>query len=149
MQLARARALELVAKFRSATHASGRFSMLVNCGFPEPEHNRIALRIARHFADCAGYHWAGGLPLGGGGILNAKQPLDTQRGPAEHIKRALDLAVPALASGENLPSEALTHMLKTPLPDPLYRLIGDLGCRYQLRRNGLRQRELRARPLDH
>ena len=142
------RALELVAKLRSAAHPSGRFSMLVNCGFPEPEHNRTALRIARHFADCAGYHWAGGLPLGGGGILNGKQPLDTQGGPAEHIKRALDLAAPALASGENVPREALIHMLKTPLPDPLYRLVGDLGFRYALYRSGLRQGDLRARPLD-
>ena len=142
------RALELVAKARSEARAPAAFSMLVNCGFPEPEHNRTALRIARHFADCAGYHWAGGLPLGGGGMIDPKQPLDAQGGPAEHVKRALDLAAPALAAGENMPNEALTLMLKAPLPDALYRLIGDLGFRYQLHLHGVRQRDLRARPFD-
>jgi multimeric flavodoxin WrbA len=142
------RALELVTKARSEVRAAAAFSMLVNCGFPEPEHNRTALRIARHFADAAGYHWAGGLPLGGGGMIDPKRPLDAQGGPAEHVKRALDLAVPALVAGQNVPSEALTLMLKAPLPDALYRLIGDLGFRYQLHLHGVRQRDLRAHPLD-
>ncbi|OYW20460.1 MAG: hypothetical protein B7Z52_02270, partial [Burkholderiales bacterium 12-64-5] len=34
------RALEWVAKARAETTAPGRFAVMVNCGFPEPEHNR-------------------------------------------------------------------------------------------------------------
>lgn len=127
---------------------SGRFTTIINCGFPEPEHNRTALRIARHFADRAGYHWAGALPLGGGGIVQPDQPLDEQHGPAEHVHRSLDLALPALARGENLPDDARELMMKTPLPDAVYRLVGDFGWRHRAYQNGLRQRELMARPLD-
>ena len=145
-------ALELVAATRTAAHPSerpaDRLVALVNCGFPEPEHTRTALRILRHFAARAGYVWAGALPLGGGGMVAPVRPLDEQHGPVEHIKHALDLAAPALARGEAVPTEALTTMLKAPLPDFAYRLLGDMGWRHQAHQHGLAQAELRARPLD-
>jgi hypothetical protein len=106
------------------------------------------MRIARHFADRAGYHWAGGLPLGGGGVLGPGQQLDQRHGPVAHIQRALDAAAPALARGENLPQDALDLMVQPALPDVAYRIIGDLGWRYQAYVNGLSQGALRARPLD-
>ena len=141
-------ALELVALARNPAAAPARFAAIINCGFPEPEQTRSAFRIARHFAARAGYAWAGGLPLGGGGAINPERPLDDQHGPAEHVKRALDLAAPALARGEPIPADAIEAMMATPLPDPLYRLMGDLGWRYQAYRNHVSQRDLKARPLD-
>lgn len=125
----------------------GRFVALFNCGFPEPEQNRTALRIARHFSDKAGYHFAGGLALGGGGMLKPSIPLHEQGGPMEHVKQALDAASHALALGENVPPEALELLMKAPLPDSLYRLMGDLGWRYQAHQRGLPQIAIKARPL--
>ncbi len=142
------RVLESVAAVRAASPAPARFAALVNCGFPEPEHNRTALRVARHFAARAGYAWAGGLPLGGGGAVNPKVPLDAQHGPAEHVNGALSLAVPCLARGEPIPTEAIERMAQSPMPDAVYRVAGDLGWRYQAYKNGLAQSALRARPLD-
>lgn len=141
-------ALETVAAVRAPSIAPARFATLVNCGFPEPEHTRTALRIGRHFAAAAGYTWAGGLPLGGGGAVNPAVPLDEQHGPAEHVKRALDLAVPSLARGEAIPLDAIERMAASPMPDIAYRIAGDLGWRYQAHKNGLAQAALRARPLD-
>ncbi|HVW29984.1 MAG TPA: hypothetical protein VHC69_31700 [Polyangiaceae bacterium] len=141
-------ALESVAALRASIAPPSRFVLLINSGFPEPEQNRNALRIARHFASRTGYHYCGGLPLGGGATLNPEQLLDEQRGPAEHVKHALDLAAAALARGENIPRDAVESMIKAPLPDALYRLVGDLGWRYQAFQNGVPQRALRARPLD-
>lgn len=126
-----------------------RLVALINCGFPEPEQIRTALRIARHFADRADYHWAGGLPVGGGSMLDPKLALDEQHGPAERVRTALDLAVAALAHGLDVPPAALERILKAPMPDAVYRIVGDLGWRYQAHRNGVAQRALRARPLDH
>ncbi|MCB1018282.1 MAG: NAD(P)H-dependent oxidoreductase [Bryobacterales bacterium] len=142
------RALELVAAARAGQARDRRFAALLNCGFPEPEHNRTALRIARHFAASAGYGWAGGLALGGGGAIDPAKPLDEQRGPAQHVKAALDLAGPALARGQAIPRQAIDAMAAAPMPDALYRLAGDMGWRYQLYKNGLRQAQLFARPLD-
>jgi len=141
-------ALELVAKLRPPGVVSGQFMAVMNCGFPEPEQNRTALRIARHFCARAGYRWAGGLPLGGGGTVNPEIALDAQHGPVQHVKRALDAAAPPLARGEGVPPAALALMMKSAIPDAVYRVMGDLGWRYRAHRNGLRQRALRARPLD-
>jgi hypothetical protein len=141
------RALETVVAARAGL-APARFAVIVNCGFPEPEHNRLALRIARHVATRGGYHWSGGLPLGGGGAIRPDRPLEAQHGPAEHVSRALAIALPALASGDDVPPAALEAMMQTPLPDVAYRVLGDLGWRYRAYKNGLRQRDLLARPLD-
>jgi multimeric flavodoxin WrbA len=140
-------AFDQIARARAGATA-GRFTMIVNCGFPEPEHTRTALRIARHFCARAAYHWAGGLPLGGGGAIQPGTPLDEQHGPAEHVRRALDAAMPALARGDDVPEDARAQMIRSPLPDIAYRVIGDLGWRYQAYRNGLHQSDLRGRPLD-
>jgi hypothetical protein len=141
-------ALELVARARVYGCTQANFTVLVNCGFPEAEQNRTAIRIARHFADDALYGWAGALPLGGGGVITPGEPLDEPHGPVAHVVRALDLAAPALAGGRGLPSEAIEAMAEAPLPDAVYRLIGDLGWRRMAWRNGVPQRDLRARPLD-
>jgi hypothetical protein len=141
-------ALELIAKASTANREPARFSVIVNCGFPEPEQNRIALRIARHFASRAGYVWCGGLPLGGGGAIEPGDAMDHPHAPVAHVVRALDLAAPALATGCALPPDAIASMAASPLPDGLYRLLGDLGWRWAAHKNGLAQRELHARPLD-
>jgi hypothetical protein len=141
-------ALELVAAARASASAPGRFVLLVNCGFPEPEHNRTALRIGAHFARAAGYQWAGGLPFGGGGVVDPRVPLDEQHGPREHLKRGLDAAAASLAKGGSVPPEALAAMVESPFPDAAYRLMGDVGWRYQAWQAGVAQRTLRARPLD-
>jgi multimeric flavodoxin WrbA len=141
-------ALETIAKLRPHKQGFDRFVSIINCGFPEPEQTRTALHITQHFATCAGYHWAGALPLGGGGVVDPSSPLDEQHGPVEHVKQALDLAAVALAHGDNVPAEALEAMIKTPMPDVLYRLVGNLGWRYQAHRNHLQQHAVRAQPLE-
>ena len=141
-------ALECIAAARSGSPAPAQFAALVNCGFPEPEHIRTALGIARHFAAAAHYDWAGGLPLGGGGAVNPRTPLDAQRGPTKHVTSALDLAAPCLARGDAIATDAIEQMAASPMPDAVYRFMGDLGWRYQVYKNGLAQSALRARPLD-
>ncbi len=142
------RVLESVAMARAGTPAPARFAALVNCGFPEAEHNRTALRIARHFAASAGYTWAGGLPLGGGGAVNPRVPVDEQHGPARHVDEALGEAAHDLARGEAIALQAIERMAQAPMPEVLYRIAGDLGWRYQAHQNGLAQADLRARPFD-
>lgn len=139
-------ALELVARAGASSHA--RFALLVNCGFPEPEHNRTALELGAHFARAAGFAWAGGLPLGAGGVVDPRVPIDEQGGPREHIKRALDAAAVSLAEGGSVPPEALEAMVESALPDAVYRLLGDLGWRYQAWQHGVAQSALRAQPLE-
>lgn len=140
-------ALEQVARQRSGMKASALFMPLINCGFPEPEHTRTAIRIARHFAAAAGYDFAGALPLGAGGTVTPERDLDEPRPPVTHLVRALSLAADALAAGAPVPGMALDEILKPALTDSLYRLAGDLGFRWQAHQHGTAQRELRAKPF--
>ncbi len=141
-------ALEMVARVRSGPRAEAFFVPIINCGFPEPEHTRTAIRIARHFAAEAAYGFAGGLPLGAGGVVTSDRNLDEPRRPVEHIVRALDLAAEGLAAGDAVPELALEEIVKSALPDALYRLAGDLGFRWQAHQFGTAQRELRAAPFE-
>jgi multimeric flavodoxin WrbA len=147
-------ALELVDRERAANREDGappshaRFAAIVNCGFPEAEQTRTAMRIARHFAAHAGYAWAGGLPLGAGGVVKPGVPLEDAGAPVRHVVRALDLAAPALARGGVVPYDAIYAMASSPMPDALYRFVGDIGWHVQARRNGIAQRDLHARPHD-
>jgi hypothetical protein len=106
------------------------------------------LRIARHFAQAAGYRFGGGLPLGGGGVVTAERSLDEERPPVAHVVRAISLAAVALAAGDPVPGAALEALLHPPLPEVLYRLIADLGFRWQAHSHGTSQHALRSRPFE-
>lgn len=45
---------------------------IVQCGFPESSHTRLALEILWHFAQQQNWPWAGHLALGGGGYLDGQ-----------------------------------------------------------------------------
>jgi hypothetical protein len=105
------------------------------------------VRIARQFATIADYDFAGALPLGGGGVLTPERTLEEEHPPVGHVVRALALAAPALAVGKPVPDAALQSIIEPPLPDVLYRLMGDLGFRWQARRLGTPQRNLLAKPF--
>ncbi|MCA9647983.1 MAG: flavodoxin family protein [Myxococcales bacterium] len=142
-------ALELIAHARTLRNQPARFVLLVNCGFPEPEQNRTALRIARHFAEAGSYAYGGALPVGGGGVVQPGSELREPHGPVSHIVKALDIVAPALARNQVVPTAAVEVISESMQPDVAYRLIGNLGWRWTAHKNGLKQSELHARPLDH
>ncbi|HET9955125.1 MAG TPA: NAD(P)H-dependent oxidoreductase [Polyangiaceae bacterium] len=142
------RALELVAEARASQGQDAAFLPLVNCGFPEPEHTRTALRIARHFARSARYDFAGALPLGGGGIITPDRSLAEATPPVSHVVRALALTAPALATGQPVPKAAFNAITSPALPETLYRVMGNWGMRYVAYRNRVAQRELSATPFS-
>ncbi|HVR19081.1 MAG TPA: NAD(P)H-dependent oxidoreductase, partial [Polyangiaceae bacterium] len=141
------RALELVEVARRTERRDAVFVPLVNCGFPEPEHTRTALHIAKNFARAAGYAFAGALPLGAGGVVTSERSLETPRPPVSHVVRAIELTAPALAAGGPVPEAALRAILAPPLPEFLYRIAGELGFRRDSHRLGTHQRDLRAAPF--
>jgi hypothetical protein len=141
------RALELVETTRRSERSDAVFVPLVNCGFPEPEHTRTALNIARNFARAAGYGFAGALPLGAGGVVTPERSLEEPRPPVSHVVRAIELTAPALAAGGPVPEAALRAILEPPLPEFLYRIAGEFGFRREAHRLGTHQGDLRTAPF--
>ncbi len=140
------RLLEQIAARRAATSFESRPGLvaMVNCGFPEVQHNYTALAICRGFARAAGFRWTGGLALGGGGMVGGR-PLSALGGRGRHLVRALDLTAGALASGQGVPAEAVTLFGRKTVPYWLYRWFGDRGFRRSARRHGVADR-MRDRP---
>lgn len=68
------RGLELISRNRKSEPVpkKQRLISIVNCGFPEAQHNKTAILICRCFAREAEFEWAGGLALGGGEAINGK-----------------------------------------------------------------------------
>jgi multimeric flavodoxin WrbA len=143
------RLLEHIAAHRRANPPAKaqRFAAIGNCGFPEAAHNAPALAICACFAQQAGLEWAGGLALGGGGIV-AGEPLDSAGGKAEPLRAALTMAAQALARGEAIPQSAADMLAKPIIPAWLYRTFGSLGWHIEARRYKT-GRMLRRQPYPH
>jgi multimeric flavodoxin WrbA len=151
------KALAVIAGHRraAADPPPQRLMAIVNCGFPEPHQNSLALAICQEFAAQSGIAWTGGLALGAGGVIGG-QPLNmTKRSgpPAKHVIRALDLAAAALAEGSPVPAQAVRLMAKNPfpfMPFALWRWIylrfGGKGFEREAARNGVSRERLLDQP---
>ena len=143
------RALELIAARRADLPAAAgdppALVAICQCGFPEAEHNAVALEICRNFAPAAGFAWAGGLGMGAGGMTGAR-PLHEIRGMMRSAVRALDLSAAELAAGRPLPDEAVRLMAKPAFPAFAYRFIANRQWRSELEKQGATA-PLDARPF--
>ncbi len=121
------RALEFLAGEPGGGPGQGgrRFAAIFNCGFPEVEHTDICLDVCRLFARDAGLHWAGGLGVGGGGAVG--DTLDARGKLTLNLRRALDMAVQALALDADIPDEARALAAKPILSRRLYLLFAEYG----------------------
>ena len=135
------RALELIAAERAGEAPDGAgpdgkaFVTICQSGFPEVDHNEVAVEICRHFAQDAGFEWAGGLILPAGGMLGG-QPLAKMKGMMRTAVKALDLSAEALAAGRPVPDEAVRLMAKMPIPAFGYRFMANRGWHSQFKKRG-------------
>ena len=150
------RALTVLAKrFRGGADAvPRRLAAIVNCGFPEAHQNALALAICREFAAQTGFAWAGGLAIGGGGMIGGQVLHQEKRpgGPVGRMVAAIERAAAELADGGSIPVEAVQQLRKSPLPavlwGRLYAWMAGRGFRRLAARNGISAGELRARPYE-
>jgi len=146
----------IAAHRRAAVHPTPqRLVAIVNSGFPETHQNTLALAICKEFAAQSGMAWAGGLALGGGGIVGVQALAETKRSgpPVKHLVQALDLTAAALAEGRAVPVQAVSLMAKNPvpfMPFSLWRWIyvrfGGKGFEQQAARNGVAKDRLLDQP---
>lgn len=130
-------ALERIGAHRAGNHTGQRFAAIANCGFPESTHNATALAICETFAQQAGFFWAGALALGGGQGLVHGTPLNELDGRAIPLKKSLEIAAEALASGNSIPQAAKDLMAKPVIPGWMYLLVGAYGWKQQAKQYGM------------
>lgn len=116
-----------------------------NCGFFEGAQNRWALEMIEHFCASTGLRWCGGVGIGTGEMVRALKNVPSEA----RVRKPITNALTALARVIDDPGGALTTNIYTQhaLGWHLYKWLGQYGWRRQLRKNGLRWRDLHARPF--
>ena len=127
--------LELIAEHEKAKPNLDRKRIVAisNSGFPEARHNDIALTVCRIFAKQVGFTWAGGLEMGGGGMISG-EPLAEIGGRVRNKMKALEIAAEALAKGEVIPDEAVALMAKLGIPRWMYLWMGNRGLKSEAKK---------------
>lgn len=120
--------LELIAEHEKGKPELSKksFVAISNSGFPEAKHNDTALAVCRIFAKQVGFKWAGGLAMGGGGMV-AGQPLAELGSRVRNQTKALEIAAEALAQGDSIPEKAVALMSKLGIPRWMYLWMGNRG----------------------
>lgn len=133
--------MELIANHRKSLNNLKRqgFVIIINCGFPESEHNNTAVRICETFAREVGFEWKGALALGMGGAIGGRA-LEERGGIVRNVKKGFDLAAQALADGEMIPEEAIELVRKRFMPIILYTKMGNLGWNRQAKKFGVHKK---------
>ena len=141
------KALEGIAAHRktSSVDRQPHFLAIANCGFPEAQHNDVALEICQHFSEQARLCWMGGLSLGGGGMVGGRSLVESD-GRVGNITAALGLAAQALAADKPVPVQAVQMMAKPAIPSGMYTAMGNMGWVFEATRQGA-LRKLRAKPF--
>lgn len=136
------RLLEMAYERRKGLEAHGqKLIALCQSGFPESSHNSLAIQMCASFAQDAHYHFAGGLAIGGGGVLGGADIHSS--GMLRNLRQALEVTADALTAGKDLPPEATALVNKGTAPKWLYVLIVNRQWNKQARENGV---DINAKP---
>lgn len=138
------KALSLIAKekkklysddIKSAKNQS--FAAVVNCGFPEAEQNKTALKVYQEFAREAKLKYLGGIAVGMGGAVSGKA-FSEIGGMAKDLIEGLDQAADDIVRNHHLSNTVIEKTSKPLITQKwLYTLVGNLNWRFQAFKNGV------------
>lgn len=115
---------------------------VVNCGFFEGEQNRWALEIIHNWCVKAGLSWGRGLGIGGGGMLSMLKDAPPDKGPKKTISRGIDQLVHSIRENTHGQESAADLLVSPNFPRRLYMLAAQMGWRRQIKKNGLKAKDL-------
>jgi len=135
------KALELIADHRKSKRDRKKqgFAIIINCGFPETQHNNTAVVICKIFSREVGFEWRGALSLGMGGSIGGRS-LEQRGGMVRNVIKGFDLAAQALAEGKDISEEASELVGKRFMPITLYTKMGNLGWKLEAKKYGARKK---------
>ncbi|MCQ4636654.1 NAD(P)H-dependent oxidoreductase [Anaerovorax odorimutans] len=115
---------------------------IINCGFFEAAQNRWAIAILQNWCQRTGLKWGQAIGVGGGGMMPMLKDIPPGKGPKKNLSRALETLAKNILneqSGETL-------LVSPNFPRFLYRKAAEMGWRRQIKENGLKAKDLSARP---
>lgn len=127
---------------RYANHPEISVYGIVNCGFYEGIQAEFALQLLQNWCVKAGYTWAGGVGVGGGGALPMLSEVKPGTGPRAPIDKTLQVLADTLQNRK----QAENHYVSIGLPRLLYKMAAQMGWRQTIRANGGNKKDLGNRP---
>ena len=117
---------------------------VINCGFPEADINKEALRVIKSFSRKTGNMFRFGLLLGGGGMLHDAKESPFMRKTMAAINNAFArISEDTITCGEE-PLDDIYASLN--FPRRLYFFIADRGWLSSAKKNGLSKKDLYRKP---
>jgi hypothetical protein len=141
----------LIAAERNEGRPPRRIGMIAvaNNGFYEGEQNKTALDIVRNFCIVTGIEWRGGLGIGTGEMLKDLRAAPDTMFLKSPVSRALDAMAERVnqkISGED--GDGVPHLYtEHAFPRFAYAFMGNRGWVRNAKANGLKKRDIRARPF--
>lgn len=117
---------------------------IINCGFPEPEINRDALRVIGSFCRHINAQFRFGVLIGGGGML-----LETKEaGFMKKTNQSLEKAFAKIAQDiqDNHLEKIDTIHVVIKFPKVLFKIMGSLNWIQAAHKNGLKKKDLYRQP---
>lgn len=115
--------------------------VLVNSGFFEEHQNRLALDMMKNWCAKVGFEWGQGIGIGGGGALAGLSNIPLGKGP----KSSLGIAFKSLVDNISIKSQADNIFVSMNFPRIMYKIIGEFGWRQEIKKNGLKVKDLSRR----
>lgn len=120
---------------------------IINCGFPEPELNREAMRVVECFAHKTGKLFGGGVMAGCGGMILAAKDAPFMRPIVKEIDDMLLRVKHDYSS--SIPVEARVASVSVKFPRALYFVAGNAGWKSMARKNRLKLKEMYQKPYEN
>lgn len=125
--------------------------IIINCGFPEPEHNMVAIDIMKEFARLSGFNWRTGVGIGMGGMVNPDNIPPTVNIVRPVYEKLYDIVegingdYPEKEKGKIHFTNPHIRMLGRKIMKVFYIFMGNRGWKSQARKNNVGDR-LGSRP---
>jgi hypothetical protein len=117
---------------------------IINCGFPEPERNREAVRVIASFCKHVKAHFRFGVLIGGGGMLLETKNAGFMKKAIQTLQHAFRKIATDIQSDELGAIDNINISIK--FPKILFRFIGDRNWVSLARKNGLKKKDLYRQP---
>lgn len=116
----------------------------VNCGFPEPDINLEAARVIKSFSGKIGADYRFSILIGSGGMILGTQGAPFMKKAMARIDGGIATMKNELLTGTREPKKDLEVRIN--FPRRLYFLIGDRSWISIAKKNGLKKKDMYARP---
>ena len=111
---------------------------MVNCGFYEGIHTKLALKLLQNWCLKTGFIWGGGMGVGCGGALATMPKLEPGHGPKAPIDRALAELSDAILKREIQENKYVSIAF----PRSLYKMQAQMRWRRMIKANGGKVKDL-------